>query len=174
MSLIDSWLLSEETGEPFTHCIHCRLPLLELDRPWLVNKDFHKGECTLEYAVCEACRDQLSSEFSEDSKESVRRFLEDEIPWADRLQGYLIDPDRRFEHCVACECPHEHAEGYATSVLFDSSGEIDFGPLPLMLCSRCVEQMSENLSQATRDCWDRFLSDHFESPPRLSTLPRLL
>lgn len=174
MPLPDHWLLSGETGAPFSHCIHCRFPLLELDCPWLVNKDFHKGECTLEYAICEKCRDQVSEEFSADSKEAVRRFLEDEIPWEERIESYLHDHERRYSHCVACDCPQEHAEGYASSVLFDSSGEVDLGPLPLMICSNCTEQMGETLSPATRDSWERFLNDHFDSPPRLSTLPRVL
>ena len=78
---LDPWLLSAETGEPFTHCLHCKLPLVEIDSPWLVNKDFHKGECTLEYAICEGCREQTSEDFSEDSKKAVRNFLENEIPW---------------------------------------------------------------------------------------------
>lgn len=174
MPLPEHWQYSDETGAPFTHCIHCRLPLLELDCAWLVNKDFHQDECTLEYAICEPCRDQVGEDFSEESKQAVRRFLEEEIPWADRIESYLQDPERRFRRCVACDCPHELAQGYASSVLFDPLGDVDYGPLPLMICSSCVEQMGKNLSAATRDSWDRFLNDHFDSPPQLSTLPRVL
>jgi len=174
MSMDERWLLSEETGFPFTHCIHCRLPLLELDRPWLINKDFHKGECTLEYAICEQCRDEFSEGLSEESKRAVRQFLENDIPWDERFETFLADPAKRFEQCVACECPREHAEGYATSVLLNHSGQVDFGPLPLLICSGCMEHMNENLSQATRDSWRRFLDEHFDSPPQLSSLPGLL
>ena len=171
---LDPWLLSAETGEPFTHCIHCKLPLVEIDSPWLVNKDFHKGECTLEYAICEGCREQTSEDFSEDSKKAVRNFLENEIPWEERLKTFVLDPEARFTNCVACDCPREHSDGYATSILLDPSGEIDYGPLPLLICSECVEQMSSRLSQATKDSWRRFLDEHFDCPPQLSTLPGLL
>ena len=174
MQQFDSWVLSAETGESFTHCIHCKLPLLEIDSQWLINKDFHKGECTLEYAICEGCREQTSEEFSDESKQAVRNFLENEIPWEDRLKSFVLDPESRMSHCVACDCPREHADGYATSVMLDSSGEIDFGPLPLLLCSECVEQMSERLSQSTKDSWRCFLHDRFDCPPQLSTLPGLL
>lgn len=174
MPLPDDWLLSTETGEPFSHCIRCQLPLLELDRPWLINKDFHKGECTLEYAICEQCRNEVSAEFSEASKEAVRRFLEDDIPWAERIESYLLDESLRYENCVACNCHRDHAEGHATSVLLGSCGDVEYGALPLMVCSHCSGQMAENLSQATRDSWDRFLNDHFDSPPSLATLPRVL
>ncbi len=174
MASFDPWLLSTETGKPFSHCIHCKLPLLEIDAPWLINKDFHKGECTLEYAICENCREQTSENFSEESKKAVRNFLENEIAWEQRLQSFLLDPESRMTNCIACDCPREHAEGYATSVLLDASGEIDFGPLPLLLCSACVEHMSEQLSETTKDSWRRFLDEHFDSPPELSTLPGLL
>ena len=43
MRSLEEWLCSEETGEPFTHCVRCRLPLLEIDAPWLVNKDYFRG-----------------------------------------------------------------------------------------------------------------------------------
>ena len=174
MSQFEPWLTSTETGEPFTHCIHCKMPLLETDSPWLINKDFHKGECTLEYAICDACREQTSEEFSEESKKAVRNFLENEIPWEERLKIYVLDPGARMSNCVACDCPRELADGYATSLLMNPSGELDFGPLPLIICSDCVEQMSEQLSEATKDSWRRFLDEHFDSPPQLSSLPGLL
>ncbi|MGA0900487.1 MAG: hypothetical protein ACO3SO_08795 [Luteolibacter sp.] len=174
MSTFEPWLNSAETGEAFTHCIHCKLPLLEIDSTWLINKDFHKGECTLEYAICDGCRELTSEDFSEDSKKAVRNFLENEIPWDERLQKFVLHPLSRMENCVACNCPRELAEDYATSILMDSAGEIHFGPLPLLICGGCIELMSERLSQSTRDSWRRFLEEHFDYPPQLSSLPGLL
>ncbi len=174
MSAFEPWLLSAETGKPFTHCIHCKLPLLEIDSAWLINKDFHKGECVLEYAICEDCREQASEDFSDDSKKAVRNFLENEIPWEDRLKTFVMDPESRMNICVACDCEREGADGYSTSILLNTSGEIDFGPLPLMICSACTERMTESLSESTRDSWRRFLDEHFDCPPQLSTLPGLL
>lgn len=51
MPPFELWLTSTETGKAFSHCIRCKLPLLEIASPWMINKDFHKGECTLEYAI---------------------------------------------------------------------------------------------------------------------------
>lgn len=174
MSQFDSWLLSAETSEPFTHCIRCKMPLIELDSGWLINKEFHKGECVLEYAICEKCREEASEEFSEESKMAVRDFLENEIPWEERLQQFVADPESRMKKCVVCGFPSEKTDGYSTSVLLKPNGEVDMGPLPLLICSECTERMTESLSEATRDSWRRFLDDHFESPPQLSSLPGLL
>ncbi len=166
MRTIDDWLRSEETGESFSHCIRCKLPLLEVAAPWLINKDFFKGECLLEYAICQPCRDLVSAEISEVSKESVRVFLETEISWEQRLADFTIDPEpaNRFSHCIACESERDDATGFAISALFDSSGTLDLGPLPLMLCHACSERMTENLSEKTKGLWDEFMSEHFDGP----------
>ncbi len=173
MSSPDPWILSHETGEPFTHCIHCRLPLHELDSPWLINKDFHKGECVMEYAICQRCRDEVSQQLSTESKQAVREFLEQEIPWQERISSLIMNPDpgTRYESCIACEIPRDQCKGFATSTQFDERGDLMLGALPLMMCDNCTAKITERLSQASRDAWDRFLSDHFDCPPHQSKLP---
>lgn len=176
MQPLRSWLRSHETGQAFSHCIHCRMPLLELDEAWLVNKEFHHNECTLEYAICQSCRNTVSNQLSEESKQAVRDFLEHEIPWEQRIAEFLRHPDPawRLEHCIACEAPRESCQGYSVSIQLDASGEPVLGALPLMMCEHCTERISQRLSAASRDAWDRFLRDHFDCPPQLSGLPGLL
>ena len=67
MRTLDEWLGSEESGGAFTHCLCCKVPLVEIDAPWLVNKEFVRGECVLEYAICQPCRDRVTEELAEDS-----------------------------------------------------------------------------------------------------------
>ncbi len=74
MRTMDEWLGSEETGEAFSHCLCCKLPLVEIAEPWRVNKEFARGECVLEYAICQPCRDFVTDQLSEESKEAVRGF----------------------------------------------------------------------------------------------------
>lgn len=170
------WLRSEETGEAFTHCVGCRLPLLETDSPWLVNKDYFRGECVLEYAICQRCRDGMSSRISEESKAAVRAFLEQEIDWAARLADFMqaADPVERFGHCIACRSPRAGMEGFAISALFDEGGELVTGPLPLLICRPCIERMTARLSEQSRAVWRRFLAEHFSGPPDESSFPGLL
>lgn len=167
MRTIEDWLKSEETGTSFTHCIRCNFPLLEIDAPWLINKDFTKGECLLEYAICQPCRDIVSEQISEESKKAVRDFLETEISWDQRIADFASDPDpaSRFSHCIACESERSDSTGFAISALFDSSGQIDLGPLPLLLCHTCSERMTENLSEQTKGLWDEFMENYFDGPP---------
>lgn len=176
MRSMDDWLGSEETGQPFSHCIGCRLPLLETDAPWLVNKDYFRGECVLEYAVCQPCRDHISQGISEASKAAVRAFLEREIDWDARLAEFMAahDPAGRFSHCIACRTARGQMEGFGISALFDSGGHLVTGPLPLLICRPCIGRMTELLCDQSRNVWKQFLEDHFAGPPDGSGFPGLL
>lgn len=167
------WLRSEETGAAFSHCVSCRLPLLETDSPWLVNKEYFHGECVLEYAVCQNCRDRMSAAISEESKATVRAFLEHEIDWPARLADFMqsSDPVERLEHCIACRTSRDAMEGYAISALFDEGGNVVHGPLPLLICRDCVGRMTANLSETSRAAWREFLDTHFTGPPDDTAFP---
>ena len=176
MRMIVEWLASEETGEPFSHCIRCKLPLVEIAEPWLVNKEFRRGECVLEYAICQPCRDAVTERLSEESREAVRGFLEREIDWDARVKEFMLSYDltERFAACIACRAPRERLEGFGISALFDSGGSLVTGPLPLLVCQPCVARMTGLLSEQSRGVWRKFLADHFAGPPNDSGFPGLL
>lgn len=168
MRTMDGWLESEETGVAFSHCVCCRVPLLEVDAPWLVNKEFLKDECVLEYAICQPCRDDVTDRLSEESKEKVRNFLEEEIDWGARVGEFMMaaDPVRRFDNCIACRVAREETAGFGISAFFDSGGALVTGPLPLLICSGCVERMTAGFSAQSREVWRSFLELNFSGPPR--------
>jgi hypothetical protein len=161
------WLQSEEIGGPFRSCVECRLPLLEIDAPWLVNKDYFRNECVLEYAICKPCRDGIASKISEESKAAVRQFLESEVDWHSRVTEFMDmhDPCERFSACIACRKPRESLEGFAISALFDSGGYLTCGALPLLMCRECVSRMTSGLSDESRAIWKQFVDSHFSSAP---------
>jgi hypothetical protein len=167
MRSIGTWLASEESGTAFCHCVACRLPLLEIAAPWLVNKEFHRGECVLEYAICQPCRQRVTDEFSEESKEVVRTYLENKVDWQERFREFMMQDDlvRRFDSCAVCRVPRESLEGFGISAFFDSDGQLIESALPMLICSACVADATEKLSRATRESWQRFLEEHFDGPP---------
>lgn len=173
---MDEWLASEETGEAFSHCLCCKVPLVEIDAQWLVNKEFLRDECVLEYAICQPCRDRVTDQLSEESKESVRGFLEHEIDWDARMKEFMLSHDlvERFDACIACRVPRKELAGFGLSALFDSGGTLVTGPLPLLICQPCVTRMTASLSEKSREVWRRFLAEHFTGPPNDSGFPGLL
>ncbi len=166
MRTLDEWLGSEETGEPFSHCLCCKLPLVEIAAPWLVNKEFVRGECVLEYAICQPCRDLVTAELSEDSKDAVRLFLEKEIDWGERVKEFMLAQDltERFDACIACRTLRVELEGFGISALLDSGGSLVTGPLPLLICQPCVARMTAPLSDESREVWRNFLMKNFAGP----------
>ncbi|MEY3897701.1 MAG: hypothetical protein RLZZ214_3222 [Verrucomicrobiota bacterium] len=176
MRTMSEWLASEETGEAFSHCLCCKIPLVEIDAPWLVNKEFLGGECVLEYAICQPCRDQVTDQLSEESKESVRGFLEREIDWEARMREFMLshDPAERFDACIACRLPRGKMPGFGISALFDSGGSLVTGPLPLLVCQTCIGRMTASMSDQSRGVWRRFLAENFAGPHNDSGFPGLL
>jgi hypothetical protein len=170
MRSIGNWLASEESGTAFCHCISCRLPLLEIAAPWLVNKEYHRGECVLEYAICQPCRNRVTEEFSEESKETVRSFLENRVDWQERFREFMMQDDlaRRFDSCAVCGTPRDGLEGFGLSAFFDPAGRLVESALPLLICGACVGEATADLSKATRESWQRFLEEHFDGPPGLT------
>ncbi len=176
MRSMDEWLGSEETGEAFSHCMSCQLPLPEIAAPWLVNKEFHRDECVLEYAICQPCRDQVTEQLSEESKETVRKFLEQQIDWEERVREFMLahDATERFGACISCRTPRGELDGFGISALFDAGGHLVIGPLPLLICRGCIGRMTASISEASRLVWRKFLEDHFTGPPNDSGFPGLL
>lgn len=161
MKSILQWLRSEETGRPFQKCNGCGFPLLEIGEPWLVNKEYHRGECVVEYAICVPCRERVSSQFCDESKKAIRNFIENEIDWETRLREFMMFETQveRFNHCISCRTPSHDLEGYGISALFDSEGYLTSGPLPLLICKGCTSRMTASLSEDSREVWRQFCSE---------------
>ena len=167
MRSIDQWLCCEEAGGPFSLCIRCRVPLLEVAEPWLVNKEYFRGECVMEYAICKPCRDETTDRLSEESKEAVRGFLEHEIDWEKRTSEFMMqsNPADRFDSCVACGTKRKDCDGFGISALYDSGGELVNGALPLLICSGCIRKITSLMSEQSRAVWRKFIDEHFDGPP---------
>jgi hypothetical protein len=150
--------------------------LVEVAAPYLVNKEYQRGECVLEYAICQPCRDEVTDQLSEESKETVRQFLETKIDWEARMMDFMMSHDMagRFDACISCREPRDKLEGFGISALFDSGGSLVNGPLPLLICGGCIRRMTASLSASSREVWRKFLSDHFVGPPDDSGFPGML
>jgi hypothetical protein len=172
---INHWLRSDESGGEFKRCTQCGCALADTGKPWIVNKEWHRGECVMEYALCHGCREGMIASISEESAAHVRRFFEDHIEPL-RWIGQFVEnenPETLVEACFACGCNRGEAEGFGISAMFTAPGVLDVGPLPVMICQGCSARMEAGLSKATRESWQRFVDENFPGPPGLDeALPR--
>lgn len=76
-----------------------------------------------------------------------------------------------IEECLICGVPRLECHRYHLASMFivydwlpaeTRSGQI---ALPMMVCDRCNGRISEQISQQTRDAWDRYVEEHFDGPP---------
>ncbi|MGJ8632665.1 MAG: hypothetical protein ACSHX7_02000 [Luteolibacter sp.] len=162
MPKLEQWFDSVETDQPFESCVVCRNVLRFSADSWVVNKHYHRAECIMEYAVCETCRDDVSSNFSEQSKTAIRHFLENEIDWEARMLDWmaLLKTEQRFDNCVACRAERELLDGFTISAQFRHDGSLVDGALPLLLCSHCIARITDNLSGESKETWQNFISEH--------------
>jgi hypothetical protein len=166
MSALARWFDSVETDQPFSSCLVCDIPLPLTSDAWVVNKHYHHHECTLEYAVCETCRDNISKNFSTESKAAIRNFLETEIKWDERILEWMTLPDSvaRLDHCVACRIPRHSIDSFTISAQFDQNGNLVENALPLLLCSHCTSKITDSLSQESLKTWRNFIAAYFDGP----------
>ncbi|MBC7978963.1 MAG: hypothetical protein H7Y36_00190 [Armatimonadetes bacterium] len=166
MSKLEQWFDSVETDKPFDSCLMCESSLPFTADSWVVNKHYHRGECVMEYAVCEACRDEVSGKFCESSKLAIRDFLENEIDWEARMLEWmaLAKPEQRLDHCVACRAARVESDGFTLSAQFRYDGSLINGALPLLMCDACAAKITANLSPESRRVWQDFISENFEGP----------
>lgn len=162
MVSISRWLRSEETDRPFKNCIICQRLLLEIGSQWLVNKEYHGGECVIEYAICVPCRDGVGKGIDAESKEVVRHFIENEIDWEARMKEFMMEADvaERFNSCICCLEPRQELQDFGICALYDADGDLTAGALPLLICKTCTTRMFFQLSVSSRDILKQF-REHF-------------
>ncbi len=167
---IHQWLRSVETGRDFEKCTKCDCDLADTRESWIVNKEWHRGECVMEYALCHDCRGEMVASISEESARFVQNFFErhiDPMRWIGQFAADDDAPDSLIDACFACGASRDAAEGFGVSAMFRSPGTLEVGPLPVLICQECSMKVEEGLSKQTRDSWQRFVEENFPGPPGL-------
>ncbi|MBN1421297.1 MAG: hypothetical protein JXP34_21160 [Planctomycetes bacterium] len=134
---------------PFRTCTVCD-ESLDDGRLYEVERVFRGREPVFEMAICLACAARISREFSRESTEAIRGFLEEHL-----------EP-RQGDACGTCGC--ETAAGRGRTV----SGILRRGSLVvpmLVICETCEEALQGLLSEKTRGVQGDFIDTHFPGVP---------
>ncbi|SHJ42535.1 hypothetical protein SAMN02745181_2029 [Rubritalea squalenifaciens DSM 18772] len=157
---------SLETGEAFDRCCDCGCDLSDDYVSYMVQKSYVGEECIFEYAICNDCREKVSEEFSEKSREAMFDFFHDRADIDEKMMrlGPEASIDEHIQTCLTCSSTREEVSSYSYAGLFLGTILLP-GPFPVMICGKCEEELTECLSQETRDAWNRFLEENFPGPP---------
>lgn len=182
---------SEYSGKPFLHCIDCEVPLIE-SNTFVVQKRFVAGEAIFEMAMCERCREKMVSEYSEETRTNIAKYIREQFetlnsPTSDEDDApnpfemrQIQDPEegqalleKCIDFCVMCGAKRADCHRYSlTGLCRDDEIIVQATPIgctPLMVCEKCELGMSDLISQKTRDSWDRFIEKHFDGPPGIES-----
>jgi hypothetical protein len=143
---------SEYEERPFQTCSRCGESLSAFSN-YQINKAYRKGECVFEYCFCEACRDALLEEFSEESKENLMRHQNEHMKQDSTGTG----------QCAFCAVQRAAVpdQDFIITMLGTGLRMLD----SLMICETCQLEMHELLSKKTRDVRRRFFEDLPGVPP---------
>lgn len=146
-------LHSEYEERPFRHCTRCGETLADDQGGFQISKAFKRGECVMEYALCDHCRVSMMEEFSQESKKRL----------ADYQHGH-VNLHRGLHHCSVCGVDRLTEEGAADYVI---TGLCEGSRLlhSIMVCGQCGDGIQELISAQTRDTWRRFVDENFPGPP---------
>ena len=150
-------LRCEYEERPFSHCTRCGESLPDFPGGFQISKAYKRGECVMEYALCDHCRTKMMEEFSQESKQRLAQFQDEEVTL-----------DRNLEACAVCNASR-HAPGLEDFVITGVCEGV--GLLhSVMICGNCGDTVQGMISQKTRDTWRRFVDENFPGPP-VDSLP---
>lgn len=171
---------STETDLPFARCLDCEQALIPND-PDEVPPSYHiqklvvRGEVVFEFALCMDCVQQLYSRMSRQTRQNLAAFFAQRIPF-DSLHGpsdeatwrnLLLQVETRTLECLVCGRVQKTVPRYNFGCLCWGD-QLLLRPRPIVLCEHCEGEMAGLISEETRKEWDRFVEEHFDSPPGVS------
>lgn len=145
-------LYSEYEERPFRCCTRCGEGLHDFQDGYKVSKVVKNGEVIFEYALCYHCMERMMEESSEESQKRLMEFQNERLR---EVEG--------TEECALCDRtrldldPPEFAlvGGCLGLKLIESH----------LICIHCMEEMSELVSEQTRNQWNRFVEENFPGVP---------
>lgn len=143
-------LHSDYEEGPFTKCLVCSQSL-QTAQLYQIQKTRRGPETILEMAICFRCAKDLGDEMSEESKETIQRFMQTLVEHPD-------DPDS----CRACAKRPDAVVNATTFAV--CMGEF-LMMSPVTICDECEDNLQNSLSKATRDRQGQFFRDHFPGIP---------
>lgn len=151
-------LRCEYEERPFQNCTRCGESLPDFPGGFQISKAYKRGECVMEYALCDHCRTKMMEEFSQESKKRLAQFQDEEVTL-----------DRGLDSCAVCNAERK-APGMDDFVI---TGVCEGLALlhSVMICGKCGDTVQGMISQKTRDTWRRFVDDNFPGPPPVDSLP---
>ena len=164
---------SSETGRLLDHCIVCDKYLLEENTRYMVEKVYKKypalntESVLFEYAICATCADNFRKELSQESMQNIENFFRNNTEGMPGMATHpedMINPGRRLDNCFVSGKSVDNLNEYQVCGIFQGKKMIPFST-PYVISGEVIEQLSDLISDKTRDEMDDFIDSFFGLPP---------
>ncbi len=173
---------SYEKDGLFTNCIECDRELLSGDCDYVIEKAFRnyqgfKAEDVIfDYAICMDCAMEIQKRMSKESMFKIQEYMQKQM--LDRHQDLakrdLTNVDELYSKCMFTNEDKSNCEEYQVFA-FCRGDKMNLQMPPYMVSGPILDEISELLSDETRDELNGFFNKHFSpSPGMFEPDPRLI
>jgi hypothetical protein len=169
-------LFSTQNDAPFDRCIHCGRNLLASNQLYLIEKVFRGTEPIIEMAMCVDCREgQCGEGMSAESAAAIRNHFDAKVDITHRIKlmsevNHVDSIDPWIERCLLSDQPRELFNEYQV-VAICRGDKIQRDFFPAFLSGPAMEEVSELLSEKTRDWMDDYIGSNFGMPSEFCEPP---
>lgn len=164
---VPSEFYSFESGKPFSHCIDCGCELLESEREYVVEKavrnysGYTAQDVIFDYAICMSCAFDMHQKMSEESKSAIFNYMNE------KMQNKQTNiEDINLKNCAFTKMSAHDCTEYQI-VAHCKGKHLKDGIMPFMVSGLILDELSDLISDETRDEMNRFVNEHFPTSPYL-------
>lgn len=167
----------------FTNCIECNRDLLDGSCDYVIEKAIrnYKGykaeDVIFDYAICMKCALDVQQSLSRESLISIQQYMEQNMRVEERVKQmtYLKEDHTRFvEECLVSSEPKNACDEYQIFA-YCRGDKMNLDMPPYMISGKILNEISELLSNETRDELNGFFNKHFSPAPGMfEPDPRLI
>ncbi len=162
---------SMNTGAPFDKCLDCERNLLEPGVFYVIEKairqypNFTAKDVLFECAICLNCAERIKNELSKESLKSMITYYESKVLYSPHMKQSPV-----LSKCVVSGKPKEELLNYQINALCEGENLSDL-QAPYLVSGEVVEEMSDLLSDETRNFLEDYQNQHMGPPEWLEDIP---
>lgn len=166
---------SMETEMPFQNCIECETYLLDGKSDYFIEKAIKKYEgftardVIFEYAICIHCAERMKQSLSKESMATLENYFAQNIDMIERFNLINSESTNHKEWTATCMITGKPSTDFSEYQIFAHcrGDKMILGQMPYLVSGEALEEVSELLSDETKDELDDFGKRHFGPPPEL-------
>ncbi|MEQ8470254.1 MAG: hypothetical protein RIC35_03675 [Marinoscillum sp.] len=167
----------------FTNCIECDRELLDGSCDYVIEKavrnyqGFKAEDVIFDYAICMKCAMEVQQNLSKESMRSIQQYMEENMQIearAKQMQFMNADYSGFVDECLISNRPKNSCDEYQVFA-YCRGDKMNLQMPPYMISGQILDEISELLSDETRDELNGFFNKHFSPAPGMfEPDPRLI